>query len=251
MADNDMIGPDDLGPEDTVILAGQFALGVLEGDDLASARRAMLADPTFAADVEWWENRLGTQAEHAGRMTPTDDVWSAIEARLETGGSVFDISEKRRSIPYAWSIGSALAGAAAASLALYILVPNLGVSDIQPVEQVQQSQLIAQLQDADTGRSLASRVDPNSNEISLRIAGLIPENAASTAAELWVVPKGGAPVSLGFIPGNGEFKRKLSQAEAKLLVEGATLAVTFEQRGEQTHEAPTTPILLAGALTRV
>ncbi len=68
---------------------------------------------------------------------------------------------------------------------------------------------------------------------------------------VWVVPAGGVPQSLGLIPADGNFGRELTEAEAALLVEGALLAVTYEDSASAPHEAPTTTILLAGPLDEV
>ncbi len=53
MADDEVIQSDE-----PFLTAGELALGVLEGSDLAAARRLQLSDVTFAAAVEWWEARL-------------------------------------------------------------------------------------------------------------------------------------------------------------------------------------------------
>lgn len=247
-------------PFDPVVLAGKYALGVLEGDELADARRRLLAEPDFAAHVDWWNNRLGTLAELAGKSPVSHNVWDVISARIDSledvgGPNVAELAKQPNRIPLGWSIGSALAGAAAAALALYVAVPGMR-SDyspraIPPIATAQQPQLIAQLSDIENGRSIATRVNPESGQLTLKIAGFVPEDTATTATELWVVPAGGAPQSLGLIPGDGDFKRSLSDEEARILVEGATLAVTFESRDGAPHATPSTPILLAGSLTEV
>ena len=66
-----------------------------------------------------------------------------------------------------------------------------------------------------------------------------------------MVPAGGAPQSLGLIPATGNFERELTQAERAALVDGASLAVTYENATGAPHEAPTTDILVIGGLTSV
>ena len=39
--------------DEPFIRAGEFTLGVLEGEERAGAQRAVLADPDFAAAVRW------------------------------------------------------------------------------------------------------------------------------------------------------------------------------------------------------
>ena len=247
------------GPD---MLAAEYALGVLEGADLGEARRRLLAEPDFAADAEWWQLRLAALAEDAGEAPVGEDVWRAIEARLDAqsgaGSSdtvvpLADPAPRRSGGPAGWSIATALAGigALAAAVALYVATPQ---NAPPPLPEPSQSapaanQLIAQAKGEDGTMRLAGVINPAGNTLSLKLVGFAPE--PGSAPELWVVPEGGQPRSLGLIPKDGRFNRTLDAAEAGLLVEGATLAVTFEDDGSAPHSAPTTPILLAAPLDQV
>ncbi|MBU2339936.1 MAG: anti-sigma factor [Alphaproteobacteria bacterium] len=239
--------------DDPLIRAGEYALGVLEGGELASAQRALLADRGFAEAVEWWEQRFAAIAEQAGEYLPSAAVWRGIETRLDAESrtaaaepvALPEDRASRRSLA-ALVTGGALA---AAALALFLATPR--PADVVPpdIAAAPSEQLIAQLQDAETDRRLASVVDVENRRLALTIAGL--EAEPGQTPELWVIPAGGAPVSLGAIPESGRFQRDLSAAESALLVGGASLAVTFEEDSGTRHEAPTMPILLVGELDRV
>lgn len=248
-----MAGKDDSVPGDEpFIRAGEFALGVLEGEERAAAQRDMLGEPGFAAAVRWWERRLGTMAEAAESIEPSPAVWSAIEAQLAgrgRGDAPATLEAPSRG-PSGWSIATALSGfaAAAAALALYLNTPASLRQTTAPVA-TSSEQLIAQISDEESGRRLAGRIDTSNDRLVLAVAGL--EAAAGKTPELWVIPPGGSPVSLGAIPQSGGFERALSGEERALLVEGATLAVTFEDDSGSRHTTPTMPILLSGALDQV
>ena len=251
MADDEVIQSDE-----PFLTAGELALGVLEGSELAAARRLQLSDVTFAGAVEWWEARLGAMSEGAQSALPSDAVWQGIVARI-------DAIDARRDMPAAamapvkgrgpagWSIAAALVGVSAAAAALVLFLSTPATSPIAPPEiaAVAGDQLVAQLTDAEASRSLASRIDPESGQLRLAIAGL--EAEPGKTPELWVIPAGGAPISLGAIPQQGNFARDLSVEESSLLAAGATLAVTFEDDTGERHETPTMPILLAGPLAEV
>jgi anti-sigma-K factor RskA len=250
-------GPEGPGPDggDPDMLAGEMALGVLEGEALAEAQRRM-ADRAFADEVAWWRHRLGALSENAGSVEPSDSVWRAIDLRLNAddhqGADIHRLPPPRENRgPSRWSIATALAGlgAAAAAIALYVSTP--GPVPVAPPAEAPAPQpvLIAQLQGEDGVMRLASVVDPASGRLSLSIEGL--DAQPGTAPELWVVPQDGAPVSLGLIPQAGSTERSLSAEQADLLVPGATLAVTFEDETTAPHQAPTPPIVLAGTLDRV
>lgn len=249
-----MADTSDVRDDDLFIRAGEYALGVLEGDELGDARRLLLADRGFAEAVEWWEYRLGCMSEGAGQYTPSPSVWPGVLARIDAEEATHDAVpvsfEPGRQSP--WSIGALVAGAgmAVAGLVFFISTPRtVTLPQQQPVAATPGPQLIAQLEDEDSARRLAGAIDVDSNRLALSIAGLDAE--AGKTPELWVIPEGGAPVSLGAIPQSGSFDRELSQEEAELLVAGSTLAVTFEDDTGQRHETPTMPILLAGPLDQV
>lgn len=243
--------------DERFIRAGQYVLGVLEGEDLSNAQRELLSDRSFSDAVEWWEKRLAAMAEEAGEYAPSASVWRGIEARLDAEAApgsnppVQLVSGRPSNRP---SIGSLAAlvtgiGMAAAALVLFLATPRPAGMILPDTAARPSEQLIAQLQDNDTGRKLASIVDVGNQRLALTIAGL--EAEAGKTPELWVIPEGGAPVSLGAIPQSGRFARNLSSSESDLVVAGATFAVTFEDDTGERHEAPTMPILLLGKLDRV
>lgn len=245
---------------DPFLLAGAHVLGVLEGAERSAAQRAQLSDADFRAAIEWWEWRLGAMAEATAPFAPTPGIWTAIERRIDAiEAHDTQIDAEPAAIPAAqaagpapWSIAAALAGAgmAAAAITLYVSTPAPVLAPVEPrIAQSPAPQLVAQLRDEATQRGLVSRFDTASRQLSLSIAGL--EADEGMAPELWVIPEGGAPVSLGFIPQAGDFSRILEDSEAELVRSGATIAVTFEEDTGTRHEAPSPPILLAGALDQV
>ena len=253
------IDPNDpTGPE---ITAGEFALGVLEGEELVSAQRQYLADRKFAEMVRWWRYRLSCMAEVAGAFEPSADVWPAIERRLDDrdggGGPMPEPLQQPVTKPSRWGVGWAMAGAAAAAAALaFVLVRPAGQPEIVTVETpapvptaATGERLIAQLASEDGALQLAGFVDPRAGQLALNASGFAP--GEGQAAELWVVPEGGAPQSLGLIPASGSFDRELTDEERNALVEGASLAVTYEDASNAPHEAPSTEILVVGGLTSV
>lgn len=245
--------------DDPMILAGEYALRVLEGEDLVDAQRRVLADPEFADAVEWWQSWLAAMAEDAAPITPSPRMWSAIETRLEgrddAGGAPVALRQARpSSAPSGWSMALAGTGVAAMVAAAFIAMP--GTTDtpvptdpatpsaVQPADQ-----LIAQIASEDGAITLAGRIDPATGRLALSTGGFDP--GADLSPELWVIPEGGAPVSLGLIPADGPYSRDLTAAERSLLVAGATLAVTMEDRRSAPHAAPTSDVVVAGALDRV
>lgn len=249
-----MVDRDMTENENPFIQAGKYSLRVLEGDELAQAQRSILTDQSFAQAVEWWDRRLGTMAEEAARFTPSSSVRDAIMSRIRldhaSDREVISI-EPKAARPSGWSVGFAMIGTAmaAAALVLYVATPS-GSGPIRPSSTTAAgSQLIAQLRSDDGSARLAGIVDSRSGRLMIRASGL--EAQPGQVAELWVIPAGGRPRSLGYIPDSGLLDRSLTEAERALLVEGSNLAVTFEQDTGVRHGAPSSPILLVGPIDSV
>jgi anti-sigma-K factor RskA len=63
--------------------------------------------------------------------------------------------------------------------------------------------------------------------------------------ELWALPSGGAPVSLGVLPIAGSADRGLTDAQQRALLNTAQVAVTLEQTGGSPTGRPTsTPLFV-------
>jgi anti-sigma-K factor RskA len=74
-------------------------------------------------------------------------------------------------------------------------------------------------------------------------AGQIPPHAADRDFELWALPAGGKPVSLGLMPAGGTAQRKLTDTQKLALASSAQVAITVEQLGGSPTGQPTsTPI---------
>ncbi|MXP08863.1 anti-sigma factor [Pseudoblastomonas halimionae] len=242
--------------DDPMILAGEYALRVLEGNELAEAQRRVLADREFAEMVDWWHSWLANMAEDILPVEPSARLWPAIELRLagrdRSARDPVELSvERDRRGPSAWSMVLAGTGVAALIGAFFLAMPGTPEAPATPAPTAaaQAQQLIAQLTSEDGAIRLAGRIDPASERLVIHTDGFQPSDRQVPV--LWVVPDGGAPVSLGAIPASGDFDRRLNAQEQALLVEGALLAVTMEDRGATTYAAPTTPTLVAGALDAV
>lgn len=258
MADD--ILPGDPAPDDRNVLAGEYALGVLEGDALTEAQRLYLQDRDFAEMVGWWNHRLACMGEAVGEYDPSADVWPAIVRSLDSeGGGAAPVAPVPLQQPAArtgvsgWMAGLGMAGAAAAAAVLTFVIVGPGRDTATPVPvetpATQGPRLVAQAQSEDGALQLATVVDPETGRLSLTTAGFDP--GEGRALELWVVPAGGAPQSLGLVPAQGQFARDLTTEERGLLVEGATLAVTYENATGAPHDAPSTDILAASGLATV
>jgi anti-sigma-K factor RskA len=68
--------------------------------------------------------------------------------------------------------------------------------------------------------------------------------------ELWALPEGGAPVSLGLLPATGKVSRELTAAQRAALLSTSKVAVSLEPQGGSRTGAPTGPVLYVVPLAR-
>ena len=177
--------------EERGVLAGEYALGVLEGEELVAARRLVLSDRGFADLVRWWEERLAVLAEDAVARQPSERVWPAIERRLGLQGASAEPKAIERTTGLSGAkLWGALAASAAAAAAITLLVVNPVARQPAPQETqlASATRYVANAQSEDGTIRLAGLVEPDSNFLQVRVEGLEP--GQGQAAELWAVPEG-------------------------------------------------------------
>jgi anti-sigma-K factor RskA len=91
-----------------------------------------------------------------------------------------------------------------------------------------------------------ARYEGGSDVMLLRIEGLV---AGELAPELWVIPAGGTPVSLGQIAPSGTVTVTMDAPMRALVRDGATLAITMEPVSPTPHAAPSAAPIAAGKIT--
>lgn len=227
---------DDRDPpqDDPDIRAAEVALGLLEGAEQAAALRQMLADPAFARKVDAWREHLAPLNDALPELAPPVALWPSIERRLGR--------DDRRAL-FRWRAATAAATVLAASL-LAVIVLRGPASP--PPAAAPARQLVAQLSAPQATALLAVYQDRGGN----LLVRPTMTNARDRDAELWVIPKGGAPVSLGVIARDRPTHVALG-AHRGLVVRDAVLAVTLEPIGGSPTGKPTGPVIAQGTISTI
>lgn len=230
---------------DPDMMAAELALGVLDGPDRAAALRRLLAEPAFARDVDGWRERLAPLIDEVGAVTPSVALWPRIADRLDSGG---ESGLLKRSVTR-WKATAAAASALAASLLGWVAVERGRPPETVVVERPAAAgpMMVAQLAPADAGPMAIAAVMPDG---ALKISpGPMAEGGKS--AELWVIPAGGRPVSLGLVR-PGEMNTLTIRAELRPMLNGeATLAISIEPAGGSPTGQPTGPVVATGKMTSI
>jgi anti-sigma-K factor RskA len=255
-----MSAPEDTGPEvsrDDPVIAAEWALGLLEGEELLAARGKYATDPEFAWRKEWWDNWFAPWTDDmAGAAEPGAHVWDGIAARIGAQpdaaapaaplGEVVELKARLRR----WQWTAALTSAAAAvALALFLSSP-LG-SPVSPPTQVAAAEpMIATVPIGETGLRLDVTYIPESERMLIAAIGLAPDGVHDH--ELWLVPDdGSAAKSLGVVA-PGEVRSMAVPAEVIAeLHDGSRLLLTREPLGGKPADAEAGPIVAEGAFTSV
>jgi anti-sigma-K factor RskA len=219
-------------------LAGELALGVLEGQERADALRLRLAEPAFAAAVDVWEGRLAPLYDAYAPALPQEGVWQAISTRVEGEGK--SVMWQLR----LWRTGAVTAAAIAASLALILMYRVPAPTPVAQPTVV----AVAQMVGAPNGPVVTASYDPAQAMLSLRATGL---HSGRLAPELWVIPADGKPRSLGMIPASGTMRMSIGPAHRTMLADGSMLAITMETPSTAPHDAPGSAPVASGRIVRI
>jgi anti-sigma-K factor RskA len=225
-------------------LAAEFALGVLEGDELAQARAMAGSNADFRDEVARWSGRLAPLLDEIEPAAPPAAAWRRIEALIDDRPPTDNVVALKRRIGI-WRGIAATAMALAASLAIVLLVQPQAIAPPSPPVPTAPP-MVAMVGDQKQMMVVASW-DPMSRQLVLAVAGDMPADP-SHSHELWVIPSGGKPRSLGVMGDAKQTHMQLAEALAKLMDEGATVAISVEPRGGSPTGSPTGPVVASGSL---
>lgn len=234
-------------------LAGEYALGLLTGEDLRRAQELEREDEGFRREVARWQWRLSPVLEETKPVQPPAAVWQNVErlmarGRLEDDRSVIKLRLQMRR----WRAVAGGMTAMAASLALVLLAPMFKPQEPRRAAtqaSIGAAPLVAMLGAPSEGTKVVASWNPAAHQLVLAVPGELKSDPAHSH-ELWVIPRGGKPRSLGTMPKSRQMHMELAQALARLLEQGATIAISVEPRGGSPSGAPTGPVVAAGALTQ-
>ncbi len=216
---------------DRDLLAAEYVLGSLEGEERRDAEQLLAADPAFARSVAAWQARLTPLAAHVAPVAPPADLWRRIEDDITPTAPTAGILPFRRQVRF-WQATTVGALAIAASLAAFMVLR-------QP-----EPPRVAVLSPLSGGAPVLLAT-------AERGGGLVVQPTAPITVptdkdlELWALPQGETrPRSLGVLPPSG--RTLVAQ-----LAPNTQLLVSLEPKGGSPTGQPTGPVLYGGWLITV
>lgn len=228
------------GPD---LTAAEYVLGVQDAAERAAAERRIAIEPSFARDVERWTAILTPMAWAIPAIAPPIRLWSRIERAIgdpaRGPAQVIDLG-LRRSL----AIWRGAAAAIAAVLLATVMWPHAPVPQ-HAVQAPLQPLLVANLQTTTHGPTFVASLDRNTRELVITPA--IGRPVAARTPQLWLIPAGGKPVSMGLV----SFSRSIRLAAASSVGAAGrlTLAVSIEPLGGSRTGQPTGPVVASGVLS--
>ena len=228
-------------PELRSKLASEYVLGTLRGGARRRFEGYMKADPALRTLVVNWETHLSPLAERLAPVSPHARVWTKIEARLAHSGEKAASGSKGglwMNLSFWRSVGLG-----ASSLAVALVTAMLV---LKPIER---SPILTAVLAEDNN---VARVFVEQQKSGLLTVKMVTpwKTMNGMALELWVVPKDGAPRSLGVINDTGETRLALVGMEEKLSG-GLVFALSKEPPGGSPTGQPTGSVMCKGAIAHM
>jgi anti-sigma-K factor RskA len=219
----------------------EYVLGLLDADARAAVAREVESSPEAAAAVALWQRHFTPLAMEITDVAPPAHVWAGIRRRL-----AFDAAPPRASV---WdSLGLwRWIGVGATAVAACLLVVTM-TRQAPPTTAAHAAVLMVSTIAGDNGvAGWTATMDIDRSELLV-----VPASPAAVASDrntqLWLIPAGGAPISVGVFPPGDPKRFHLDKALLDRLGPTAALAVSLEPGGGSPTGQPTGPVIAKGAI---
>ena len=233
MSEDDTIGPAEGGN----LIAAEYVLGVLSAQERRAVARRLAQEPALAAEVAFWEERLGVLADAVAPVAPPQHTWSQIEAAIPAAAAARPTS-LWQSLAFWRGFGIAAATLAAASIAA------LAYIGLVPAPR---APLMATLSGTSGQPNFVAAVTATGDNLVVVPAALLTNDPR--AIELWLILPNQQPRSLGLIQPGQPIRLTIPPDLAGRLTPDAALAVSLEPPGGSPTGQPTGPVIASGKLT--
>ncbi len=226
----------------------EYVLGVLDADERAEVAHEMRDSDEATTAVMLWQRRLQPWSDEVPPVTPPAYVWTRIQGALN-----LDTPTRERTAATRPGLWENLRfwhwlGLGASTLAAACLVLLLATSVQRSVPHAPAIPFMASaITQSDGHVGWTATMDIQQARIIV-----VPVAPASfgqgKAPQLWLVPAGQKPISVGMIAANAPTTLKLDSTLLAQLGPTAALAVSVEPIGGSPTGQPTGPVIAKGAI---
>ena len=217
------------------ILAAEFALGLLDEAEAAAVQQRARTDSVLSLRIAWWRDQMSPLASEV-ETPPPAGLWQRIEEQLPGNDNSRLMMQRWRATAFASM------AAAAALLAVIAFRPDPAPIVASPAPAPMMAAL-----SGEKGAVVAISYDATSGKLVVAPTVLDPGKGD---AELWIIPAGGKPTSLGVVNAKNAETHNVPVARRSLLLPGATFAITQEAKGGSPTGSAQGPIVATGKIIR-
>lgn len=221
-------------------LAGEYALGTLQGAARRRFESVMRQRPDVAAAVHAWHERLGRLLAAQAPLPVSEDAWPRLEARL-FGSPARQVADEPKPWYRRW-LGAIPAGALAMGVFLGVMLAPL-LEATRRDSQLPESYVGVLADPAGTPGLIVSSLRRGST-VDLKVLSPVDVPAGKTLF-LWTLDQAGVPRPVAPVPQGKFVSLKLSQPAEEIFFSAVELAVSIESVGVQ-PSAPSGPYVYRG-----
>ena len=245
-------------PELLELMAASHALGTLRGGARRRFESMAREQAPVRAAALIWQARLASMTELQPSVVPDPAVWTRIRNMIDAeqakiaierqrdAANARDDDRSRQPRQGGWLRSLALwRGATAAGALATVLAVTVGLNLRDQLHNAPAVQYVAVLNDDKDAASMLVTFDPKKKQLVLQRVGGFKESD-DKSLQLWALPPGGAPRSLGVLDNAPGLRLAASESDVHAV---PTLAVTLEAKGGvPPGSGPKGPVVFKGAL---
>ncbi|MCW5664823.1 MAG: anti-sigma factor [Piscinibacter sp.] len=234
-----------LRPELLDRLAREYALGTLHGGARRRFERVLQGSPAARMALGTWQERLGQLAASLPPLEPREQVWQGLEQRLFPAAAA-PAAARRGGWLAALLSGRTLGGALAGVLLCVLLLRTQpGLIGMEPASDGLPASYVGLLTDASGKPTVLASSRRHGRTLTVKMLQPVAV-PAGRVAQLWALPKEGAPFPVGVVPASGSARVTLADSSEKLFFTVPRLAVSFEPAPAAPGSAPSSEFVLTG-----
>lgn len=222
-------------------LAAEYAVGTLRAGARRRFEQILRHDDAVRATVERWQRYLADLPALQPATAPLPEILCRVEVQL---GWREPTPARKALWQRLWQGTGFWRGATAVAAVVAAVAIGLSLRLAQQLRDAPVANAVAVLQDAQAQAAVLITWDARTGTLSLKRLDATPLNTEQ-ALQLWALPPGGHPQSLGVIG----HQRAVRLTVAQPLRQVPALAISVEPRGGSPNpEGPTGPVVFKGAL---
>ena len=239
-------------PELLELLAASHALGTLRGGARRRFETLAREQAPVRAAALIWQGRLASMTELQPAIVPDAVVWTRIRNMIDAEQAQIALERQRDAAapikpePGGWLRSLVLwRGATAAGVLATVVAAMVGFNLREQLRNAPAVQYVAVLSDDKSAASMLVTFDPKKHQLVLQRVGSYSEGS-DKSLQLWALPPGGSPRSLGVLDNAPGLRLPASEADVRAV---PALAISLEPKGGvPSAGGPTGPVLFKGAL---